>query len=205
MNPFVVIICFVVSCILFAPIHSTLCYENLPPGQSVRFRLSFLACCGFEWIRGEEHRSIQGFFLTRPFVRIKIKSKSRNRRSVNESVEPRKKKVPPSKKMCYLIRLAFRLPRIARRLSGMIRIRHFEVRGYLGLGDPAFTGCAFGFLDMAYPMMGQKISISVVPDFMRRRFEGRICLDFRFMLFFALWATAVFTIQAFRIYFQCKR
>ena len=208
MNPFVIIIIIIgvaSFCLLFVPYRSTLCFDNRPPGLLIRFRCLFLAICGLEWIQNEKGRHVQVIILAKPVIRFRIKPRARKPKAEEHSVEPHENKKPSIGKLCFMTRLIPSFPGFVRRVLGSIRIQHFEMNGWFGLGDPRLTGYAFGLATFMHPMVGESISVSVAPDFMQRRLEGRVCLDFQFMLFIALWAMIVFGIQALRTYLKCKR
>ena len=60
------------------------------------------------------------------------------------------------------------------------RLVRLELRGRVGLDDPADTGMVFGVLEAVRHLpMGARVQIDVRPDFHGARFEGRAGMTIR--------------------------
>ena len=78
--------------------------------------------------------------------------------------------------------------RFAKRLLRAIRFRDAAMDLEVGLGDPAFTGRLFGYVEAVKRVLGKRVRISLTPDFMQPHFAGSGSVRLSVYLSHLLWA-----------------
>lgn len=78
--------------------------------------------------------------------------------------------------------------RFAKRLLRVIRFRDVALDLEVGLGDPAFTGRLFGYVEAVKRVLGERVRISLTPDFVQPRFAGSGSIRLSIYLSRLLWA-----------------
>ncbi len=80
------------------------------------------------------------------------------------------------------------LMRFVTRVSKMIQFQRAALDLELGVGDPAFTGRLFGYVEAFKRVVGKRVRISLTPDFVQPRFAGSGSLRFSIYLYRLLFA-----------------
>ena len=78
--------------------------------------------------------------------------------------------------------------RFAKRLLRVIRFRDAAMDLEVGLGDPAYTGRLFGYVEAVKRVLGKRVRISLTPDFLQSRFAGSGSVRLSVSLSRLLWA-----------------
>ncbi len=87
------------------------------------------------------------------------------------------------------------LTQFMKRLSKTIAFQHLKLNLELGTDDPALTGRLFGYVEAFKRIVGKRIHISLIPDFVQPRFAGSGSLRLSIYLHRLIFAALVLTVR----------
>ena len=87
------------------------------------------------------------------------------------------------------------LMRFVKRLLRVIKFQHAAMDVEVGLGDPAYTGRLFGYVEAVKRVLGKRIRISLTPNFLQPHFAGEGSLRLSIYLYRLLWAALALAVR----------
>ena len=155
---------------------------------------------GIAW--SDEENGLRPIVLGR-LIHGRRKRKKQSRESAQKDVRKKSKSKDKSWPLHVYGRMGGELSAWVRHFFRLFRVDRLNVSGTFGLGDPARTGRAFGWLS-AMHQVGDCCRIEVSPDFQRTIFEGEADLNVRFVMARLIWFILYVSTKTGWIYMTCR-
>jgi len=189
--------------ILFIPLRISFYLEVFPGIKSTSVRItSWKDLCGVEFVREEGNNCFNGILMRKSMIWKKWSWKKDEEERIRRKVSQRSKKT--KRIWCIVARTFHRFPVFFRRVLENFDLERLDVRGDFGVGDPALTGTIYGFIQALQQIPVRVVHTTLVPDFAVPKFEGKIALILRCILFRLLWSVFRTTIELGWAYEKCR-
>ncbi|MBN2030937.1 DUF2953 domain-containing protein [bacterium] len=139
---------------------------------------------GIAWRKEDDVQYIRFEILKIAFQKKLGSRQAKQNKKLDEQSVPRKKdKMKKRRLYCIIANAVIHSPKWFLRFVGILHLKNFEIRGHLGVGDPACTGLVYGLLQSLYPFNWRCVHLSVTPYFCGRKYNGSIKLVFQLYFF----------------------
>jgi hypothetical protein len=185
--------------ILLGPYRISILFIQVEKDRSIGLRVtSWMQLYGLEWLRGDGGNSFRLILFNKSLRRMVKRTKT-------DRTEDKIQKSGKDKFKMKSLRTAVRIvPLAVGRLIHLIKrmkIERLNIKGRFGLGNPASTGKAFGFIAALQCLEGGRFSTKLIPEFRKETTDVRVDLILRVVMAnFMLWliCTGIQLVWAYR-------
>lgn len=159
---------------------------------------------GFEWSGSPESNRAGWVILNKTRNRSATGSGRSKRDTKPDRTDDKKKVKRRIRKICFLKRIISRIPGWMLAFGRHIHFDGCDIRGSLGLEDPAQTGFAYGLIQAVDTVLPDRWNIQVYPDFNLVGWQGFLRMEFHFFLLTLFYEAFLAGIRLGLILLRCR-